>query len=102
MLARVAHKVGARPAWLSISPVSMSLSGADSRTEVFEVCNERNEVVGTELRGVVHREGLFHRAVNVLLFNGGGDLLLQRRAADKDVCPGRCGHGRPPHQRLRW
>jgi isopentenyl-diphosphate delta-isomerase type 1 len=39
-------------------------------------------------RPVVHRQGLWHRAVNVFLFRSDGRLLVQRRSEAKDVCPG--------------
>lgn len=39
--------------------------------------------LGTASKEEAHRNGLLHRAVSVLLFNGRGELLLQRRAADK-------------------
>lgn len=68
----------------------MSLSGAECGKEVFEVCDSENRVIGTELRSNVHKRGLFHRAVNILVWNSDGQLLLQQRAPDKDVCPSRC------------
>lgn len=36
-----------------------------------------------------HRRGLRHRAVSVFVFNSRGEVLLQRRAADKYHSPGR-------------
>lgn len=63
------------------------------------MCNSENRVVGTELRSEVHRRGLFHRAVNIVVWNSQGQLLLQQRAPDKDVCPSRCGQGR---RRVGW
>jgi isopentenyldiphosphate isomerase len=56
--------------------------------EIFDVVNDRNEVIGQELRSVVHRKGLKHRAVHVLVFNGRGDLFLQKRSMAKDCFPG--------------
>ena len=83
MLAKIARRAGRAGA-------RMSASGAESASEVFEVCDEENRVVGTAARKDVHRDGLLHRAVNVLVFDSVGRLLLQKRADDKDVCPGRC------------
>jgi len=57
--------------------------------EVFEVVNERDEVVAEAPRSEVHRRGLRHRAAHVLVFNGGGQLFLQRRSLTKDCFPGR-------------
>lgn len=56
--------------------------------EVFDVVNDRNEVTGRELRSVVHRTGLKHRAAHVLVFNARGDLFLQKRSMAKDCFPG--------------
>lgn len=56
--------------------------------EIFDVVNERDEVIGRQTRGEVHRLGLMHRAVHVLLFNARGELFLQKRSMKKDRQPG--------------
>ena len=56
--------------------------------EIFDVVNERDEVVGREVRREVHRLGLKHRAVHVLVFNARGELFLQKRSMTKDTFPG--------------
>ena len=56
--------------------------------EIFDVVNDRNEVIDHKPRSVVHREGLKHRAVHVLVFNSRGDLFLQKRSMAKDCFPG--------------
>src|SRR5436190_4374518 len=56
--------------------------------EIFDVVNERDEVVGRERRSEVHRTGLKHRAVHVLMFNSKGELFLQKRSMSKDTHPG--------------
>src|SRR3954451_3578842 len=56
--------------------------------EVFDVVNERDEVIGQERRSEVHRLGLRHRAVHVLVFNSKGELFLQKRSMTKDTFPG--------------
>ena len=56
--------------------------------EQFEIFTEAGERLGTAPRSRVHAEGLWHRSAQVFLFNGAGDLYLQRRADDKDICPG--------------
>jgi isopentenyldiphosphate isomerase len=55
--------------------------------ELFEVVNERDEVVDLRPRREVHRLGLKHRAVHVLVFNARGELFLQKRSASKDCFP---------------
>jgi len=57
--------------------------------EIFDVVNDRNEVIGQETRSVVHARGLKHRAVHVLVFRKNGDLFIQKRSMAKDADPGR-------------
>lgn len=56
--------------------------------EWFDVVNERDEVIGRELRRTVHARGLWHRAVHVLVFNAAGRIFLQKRSMLKDLSPG--------------
>lgn len=57
--------------------------------EIFDVVNDRDEVIGQAPRGQVHRQGLKHRAVHIFLFDPAGRLFIQKRAATKDTFPGR-------------
>ncbi len=57
--------------------------------EIFDVVNERDEVVGQNTRREVHRLGLKHRAVHVLVFNARGEIFLQKRSMTKDREPGK-------------
>lgn len=56
--------------------------------ELFDVVNDQDEVVGQRRRSEVHRLGLKHRAVHVLVFNAHGDVFLQKRSMTKDCFPG--------------
>lgn len=56
--------------------------------EIFDVVNERDEVVGRAPRREVHRTGLRHRAVHVFVFNARGEIFLQKRSMSKDSSPG--------------
>jgi isopentenyldiphosphate isomerase len=56
--------------------------------EIFDVVNERDEVVDHKPRSEVHRLGLMHRAVHVLVFNARGEVFLQKRSMSKDRQPG--------------
>ena len=56
--------------------------------EIFAVVNERDEVIGRRPRSEVHRLGLRHRAVHVLVFNSRGRVFLQKRSMNKDRQPG--------------
>jgi len=56
--------------------------------EIFDVVNERDEVIGSMPRSEVHRLGLMHRAVHILVFNARGEVFLQKRSMSKDRQPG--------------
>jgi isopentenyl-diphosphate delta-isomerase type 1 len=56
--------------------------------EIFDVVNEKDEVIGRQSRDDVHRLGLMHRAVHVLVFNTRGQVFLQKRSLSKDRQPG--------------
>jgi isopentenyl-diphosphate delta-isomerase len=45
--------------------------------------NENDEPVGYMEKMEVHRKALLHRAFSVFIFNGRGDMLLQRRSVKK-------------------
>ena len=57
--------------------------------EIFDVVNERDEVIGQAPRKEVHACGLWHRAIHVLVFNSRGEIFLQKRSLKKDVAAGK-------------
>src|SRR5258708_29627408 len=57
--------------------------------EIFDVVNERDEVVGQAPRREAHARGLWHRAVHVLVFNARGEVFLQKRSLKKDIAAGK-------------
>lgn len=61
---------------------------ANNSEEIFDVVNDRDEVTGQAPRSEVHRQGLLHRAVHILVFNQQGQLFLQKRSMQKDCFPG--------------
>src|ERR1044071_58563 len=56
--------------------------------DIFDVVNERDEVIDAKPRSYVHANGLLHRAVHVLVFNSRGEIFLQKRSMLKDRQPG--------------
>jgi isopentenyl-diphosphate delta-isomerase type 1 len=56
--------------------------------EIFDIYDASGQPIGQARRELVHRQGIWHRAVNVFLFNSKGELLIQQRSAGKDICPG--------------
>ena len=63
-------------------------SQAQSPDEWFDVVDAEDRVVGRAIRSEVHRRGLFHRAVHLLVENGAGQIFLQKRSRWKDSAPG--------------
>jgi isopentenyldiphosphate isomerase len=56
--------------------------------ETFDVVDEEDALIRRASRAEVHRLGLRHRAVHVLVFNAAGRLFLQKRSLTKDCFPG--------------
>jgi len=59
----------------------------DVHGEIFDVVDERDQVVRTATRHAVHTGKLLHRAVHIFVFNREGELFLQRRSRWKDMHP---------------
>jgi len=57
--------------------------------EIFDVVNERDEVIAQASRTEVHARGLWHRAIHVLVFNARGEVFLQKRSMLKDTAKGK-------------
>ncbi len=68
--------------------VSAHLGEPAMPEDIFDVVNERDEVIGSRPRSEVHRLGLLHRAVHIFVFNSRGELFLQKRSMKKDRHPG--------------
>jgi isopentenyldiphosphate isomerase len=56
--------------------------------EILDVVNGSDEVIDRRPRHEVHRLGLKHRAVHVLVFNARGEVFLQKRSMKKDTAAG--------------
>jgi isopentenyl-diphosphate delta-isomerase type 1 len=57
----------------------------DKEDEIFDLVDENDQVIGRELRGTCHRQGLLHRAVYCWVFNSENNLLIQRRSPLKKI-----------------
>lgn len=73
-------------------PAAPESDGAPPRSpqeaELLDVLDEQGRPTGeTKQRGLVHRDGDWHRAVHVWLVRSNGDVVLQRRSADKEIEP---------------
>jgi isopentenyldiphosphate isomerase len=58
--------------------------------DLLEVVDAEGRCVGLEPRSRCHSDpSLRHRSVHIVVRNAGGEVLLQKRSASKDVMPGR-------------
>lgn len=67
--------------------------------EQVVLVSERDEILGVMDKMQAHENGILHRAFSVFLFNDKGEMLLQKRAADKYHSPNQwtnavCSHPR--------
>lgn len=60
----------------------------DPQSEIFDVVDEQNRVVGVASRAEVHRLGLRHRACHIVVFDRQSQVLVQQRSLTKDSSPG--------------
>lgn len=61
----------------------------DLANELFTVVDENDVVVGYKTRKECHHNpNIIHRAVDVVLFDNMGHILLQKRSKHKDTYPG--------------
>lgn len=56
--------------------------------DIFDIVDEKDNVIGQKPRSQVHADGDRHRAVHVLVFNDEGELFVQKRSQNKDTWPG--------------
>jgi len=58
-------------------------------SEWFDVVDKNDRVIGKARRSECHgNPNLRHRAVGIMIFNSGGELLLQKRSMKKDLYKG--------------
>jgi isopentenyl-diphosphate Delta-isomerase len=58
-------------------------------SEILEIVDSNDKVIGSATRAEIHRMGLFHRAVHMFVFNPAGQVYIQRRSQSKDRHPGK-------------
>ena len=56
--------------------------------ELIDVLDEKQQLIGHTTRQQAHKSGVWHRAVHGYLINSKGEIVMQRRSADKDLYPG--------------
>lgn len=56
--------------------------------ELIDIYDENNNPLGVrKMKSEAHRDGLWHRASHIWIYNSKGEMLLQLRAKDKDMDP---------------
>ena len=55
--------------------------------ELLDIYDENGNLIGTEDRKIVHEKGLWHKAVAMFMINSKGQVLLQKRSANKKMWP---------------
>lgn len=56
--------------------------------ELIDIYNQDNEPIGLqEMKSKAHKEGLWHRASHVWIYNSKGEILLQLRTKNKRLFP---------------
>lgn len=63
---------------------------SDNNNEMFPLVDEQGNITGAATRGECHSGSkLLHPVVHLHVFNGRGELYLQKRPAWKDIQPGK-------------
>lgn len=65
--------------------------------ELLDIVDNNDQVIGTQTRSEIHRQGLRHRAVHILVYNHQNQLFLQKRSMSKDINPGLWGTSAAGH-----
>jgi isopentenyldiphosphate isomerase len=56
--------------------------------ELLDVVDADDRVIAVRTRGEIHRLGLMHRSVHILVFNSSDEFFIQKRSRHKDNNPG--------------
>jgi 16S rRNA (adenine1518-N6/adenine1519-N6)-dimethyltransferase len=76
--------------WIALTNYVRPIAIPDARksaNEWFPVVDAADGLLRNVRRGEVHGDNLLHRAVHILIFNGAGEVFLQKRSRWKDRHP---------------
>ena len=59
----------------------------NEKSEMLEVIDENDNVIGLETRDKIHKEGLLHREIHIWFITPRGEIIFQHRSKDKDTYP---------------
>lgn len=57
-------------------------------TELLDIVDDNDQVVGYATRGEIHQRELMHRSIHIIVLDGADNVLLQKRSMQKDQCAG--------------
>ena len=60
----------------------------DVLDEIYDVVDEKDQVIGQATRREIHQRSLLHRSIHILVFNSENEVFLQKRSMAKDENPG--------------
>ncbi|MGV8151584.1 MAG: NUDIX hydrolase [Candidatus Nanoarchaeia archaeon] len=52
--------------------------------ELFDILDENEKKIGVAPRSIAHKKGLLHLSIHVIVYNSKSELLIQKRAKEKD------------------
>lgn len=56
--------------------------------ELIDICDENNNLLNIQkMKSEAHKDGLWHRAAHIWIYNSQGEVLLQLRASEKLLYP---------------
>jgi isopentenyl-diphosphate Delta-isomerase len=56
--------------------------------ELIDICDENNNLTNVQkMKSEAHKDGLWHRASHIWIYNSNGEILLQLRAKEKPFYP---------------
>ncbi len=73
------------------------MSNQQHEEKPIVIVDENNNVIGSRQRVEAVREGLWHRIVVVLVFNGKGEMFIQKRSANAPSSPNLWDHSAAGH-----
>ena len=59
----------------------------NEQSQMLEVVDDNDNVIGLETRKKVHEKGLLHREIHIWFITPSGEAIFQHRAKDKDTYP---------------
>lgn len=69
----------------------------NDQDELLIVVDENDNVLNYMPRKLVHEQKLLHRTISISVYNDKGEILLQKRSANKDNNPGKLANAAGGH-----